>query len=53
MKEQKPATQVVDKIEDLLEERQRERRRESKAPTYLNPALDRRKGDRRAEQAGQ
>ncbi len=51
MNEQKKPTEVVDKIEDLLEERQRERRRKTKAPTYLNPALDRRKGDRRANQA--
>lgn len=47
MKEQSNKHEVLDKIEDLLEERQRERRRRTKAPTYLNPALDRRKGDRR------
>lgn len=39
--------QVVDKIEDLLEERKKERRQDTRAPTYLNPGLDRRKGDRR------
>lgn len=47
MSERKNPEKVVDKIADLLEERQGERRRVTKAPTYLNPALDRRKGDRR------
>ena len=39
----------VEKISDLLEERKGERRQASKAPTYLNPALGRRKNDRRTE----
>lgn len=51
MSEQVKPTEVVEKISDLLEERQGERRRRTQAPTYLNPALDRRKGDRRKEQS--
>lgn len=39
--------QVAEKINDMLEERKGERRQTTKAPTYLNPALDRRKNDRR------
>ncbi len=47
MTTKKEKTQVVDKISDLLEERKGERRKASKSPAYLNPALDRRKSDRR------
>ena len=43
---------VVEKISDLLEERKGERRKQTKTPTYLNPALDRRKNDRRGDCAG-
>ncbi|MCG8312044.1 MAG: hypothetical protein MI976_02410 [Pseudomonadales bacterium] len=49
---EKPSGKVVEKISDLLEERKGERRKQTEAPTYLNPALDRRKNDRRGDHAG-
>lgn len=44
---EKTESKVVDKISDLLEERRGDRRKQSEVPAYLNPALDRRKNDRR------
>lgn len=49
MSEQIKKEEVVEKISNLLEERRGERRKQTKAPTYLNPALDRRKNDRRQQ----